>query len=367
MAFWGRVARSTAPAAGGLGVLRILTGLLLLLVLAPYSQWLGEVPQTLFAPPRLSFMNLLPGFPPSYVMAAADATALTLAGMILLGVYARAATLAFVVVGVFMSNAVMCFGKIDHDGMLWAYLGCMAFSGWGQTLALRPDKPGRPESPARAMALLGVCIGFGMSAVGLHKAFGWVDFDTQTSGVLGWAVYGYFVDGRHDLLAPYLYQLSPWHLELVDYAGVLFETSCFVALLLGSLSWRLWLLSACLFHLINTLVLNIPFLQHLPVYLAFVDFTQAQARLQGWWERRGVRVAFAAFGVGCVLVHLTLRWFGVGRWLLFVLDEVRNYGAVLRVCSVCWVLIALVMIDDIVQRRARFAPPSPVTVDQAPR
>jgi hypothetical protein len=172
--FWQRVALSTAPATGGLGLLRVFTGLYLLLLVAPYSYWVGEVPQTFFKAPKLSVMHLVSSFPSTTVMWTVDIVALSLACLLMLGVHARVTTLAMVVVGVFSSNATMCFGKIDHDGLFWAYLACMAFSGWGQRLALIPDKPGNPDSPTRAMALLGVCIGFAMSTVGVHKALSWL-------------------------------------------------------------------------------------------------------------------------------------------------------------------------------------------------
>lgn len=348
--FWHRVAVSTAPATAGLGFLRICTGLFLLLIVPPYSYWVGKVPQTFFKPPVLSVMSLLPGFPSTAVMWTVDVVALSLACLLLLGVYSRFTTLAMVGVGVFSSNATMCFGKIDHDGVFWAYLTCMAFSGWGQRLALIPDKPGRPDGPVRAMALLGVCIGFAMSAVGVHKALGWVDFDTSTGGFLGWFAGSYFVNDRRELLAPYVLGVPPVGLELIDYAGVLFESSCFVMLLWGRRAWRLWLLAACVFHLINTLTLNIPFLQNLLPYWAFVDFSSAQATLEKWWSKKAVRLASVGLGVGFVLLHIGLRFAGRGRWLLFVFDDIRNNPIVLRVSLVFWVVGALALISDLAKR-----------------
>jgi hypothetical protein len=358
--FWQRVAVSTAPATGGLGLLRVLTGLYLLLIVAPYSYWVGEAPQTFFHPPKLSVMKLLPGFPPTAVMWTVDVVGLSLACLLMLGVYARVTTLAMVVVGVFSSNATMCFGKIDHDGLFWAYLACMAFSGWGQRLALAPDKPVDPDGPARAMALLGVCLGFAMSAVGVHKAVSWVDFDTSTGGFLGWFAGCYFVLGRRALLAHHMLALPPLGFELIDYAGVVFETSCFVMLLWGRRAWGLWLLVACVFHLINTLTLNIPFLQNLLPYWAFVDFSSAQTSLEKWWSKRAVRVGFAGVGVSFVLLHIGLRYAGVGGWLLFVYNDIRDNNVVLRTSLVFWVVGGLVLVSDLVER---WRAPSPVPSD----
>jgi hypothetical protein len=357
--FWSRVAASTAPAVAGLGFLRILSGLFLMLVVPPYAYWVGASPPTFFNPPRLSIMALASGFPSTPVMWLADIAAFALGCCLLLGVRARLATLLLVMVGVLSSNAAMCFGKIDHDAMLWTFLACMAFSGWGRTLALVPDKPSRLDHPERAFALMAVCLGFAMSVIGLHKALGWVDFDLQTNGFLGWFVQGYFVEGRNDLLAKYVTSIPPLGLELMDYAGVVFEGSCFIALLIGRRAWRCWVLAACLFHLTNILTLNIPFLQNLLIYLAFVDFGAVQRQLEQWSAKRGARWAFGALGVGMVLAHLALRRAGVGRWLLFVLDEVHDNRFVLRFSAVLYVVAFHVVLHDLASRwRAPSADPS---------
>jgi hypothetical protein len=186
-----------------------------------------------------------------------------------------------------------------------------------------------------------------------------VDFDTSTNGFLGWFVHGYFVDNRRELLAPHVLSIPPLGLELVDYAGVVFETSCFVALLVGRRAWHFWIMAACLFHLSNTLTLNIPFLQNLLVYLAFVDFSGAQRHLGKWWNNQRVRVGFAGVGIGFVLLHLTLRRVGIGRWLLFVLDDVHDVRAVLHTSVVVWVLAFAVVLADQLKRWS--LPPSGLT------
>jgi hypothetical protein len=359
--FWARVAASAAPAVAGLGFLRILSGLFLMLIVAPYSYWVGTSPPTFFKPPSVSVMGLASGFPSTPVMWLADIAAFALSCCVLLGVRARLATLLLVVVGALSSNATMCFGKIDHDAMLWTFLGCMAFSGWGRTLALLPDKPSRLDHPRRAFSLMAVCLGFGMSVIGVHKALGWVDFDLKTNGFLGWFVHGYFVDGRRDLLAKQVPSIPPLGLELIDYAGVVFEGACLIALLVGRRVWRFWVMAACLFHLINILTLNIPFLQNLLIYLAFVDFGDIQRKLERWWQERSVRVAFAVLGVGMVVTHLALRRAGMGRWLLFVLDEVHNNRVVLRFSAIIYVIAFLVVLEDQVRRWRAPGGATPIT------
>jgi hypothetical protein len=348
--FWARVAASTAPALGGLGFLRILSALFLLLVLPPYAYWVGAAPPTFFAPPRLSPMALASGFPSTTLMWLADITAFVLICCVLLGVRARLATLLLVVVGTLSSNAAMSFGKIDHDAMLWTFLLCMAFSGWGHSLALVPDKPSRLDRPDRAFALMAVCLGFSMSIIGLYKVRGWLDLDLETSGFLKWFVHGYFMLDRTELLAKHVPSIPPLGLELMDYAGVAFESGCFVALLIGRRVWRFWITAACVFHLTNVLTLNISFLQNIPIYWAFVDFSAVQRSLQRWWARRGVRWAFGAIGVAMVLAHLAVRRAGVGGWLLFVFDEEHDNRLVLRLSAILFIVTCWVVLHDQIER-----------------
>lgn len=348
--FWARIDLAASPAIDGLAVLRILSGLFMLLVLAPYAYWVGQSPPAFFYPPQLSPMALLSGFPSSTVMWTADIIAFVLCCCVLLGVRARLATMLLVVVGTLSSNATMCFGKIDHDAMLWTFLGCMAFSGWGRTLALVPDAPSRLDRPDRAFAVMALCLAFGMTVIGVKKAIGWVDFDLRTNGFLGWFVRGYFVHERQDLLADVVPTIPPLGLELIDYAGVVFEAGFIVALLIGKRVWRLWLLAACLFHLTNVLTLNIPFLQNSMIYLAFVNFSALQRGLETWWARRGVRVAFAVVGVGMVVTHLALRKAGIGRWLLFLFDEADHNPLVLRFTAGLYVVAFLVVANDLRRR-----------------
>ena len=348
--FWTRVAASTAPAAGGLGFLRILCGLFLMLVVPPYSYWVGAAPPTFFAPPRISVMALASGFPSTPLMWLADIASLVLSCCILLGIRARLATFSLVVVGTLSSNAAMSFGKIDHDAMLWTFMFCMGFSGWGRTLSLLPDKPSRLDRPERAFALMGVCLGFAMSVVGIHKTVGWIDFNLGTRGFLGWFVHGYVMDGRDDLLAQRVPSIPLLGLELMDYAGAVFEVSCIVALLIGQRAWRFWIMAACLFHLVNVLTLNIPFLQNLLIYLAFVDFSGLERTLQRGWAQHRVRWTFAAVGIAMVLAHLGLRSAGLGGWLLFAFDEVHDNRVVLRVSALLFVFAFVVVLDDQIQR-----------------
>ena len=350
---WSRIEASTAPVQAGLGVLRFLSGLFLLFFSAPYLSWVNGAPPAYYNPPLLSLGRLFPGFPPAWATWTLDALLLGLCAAVSLGVYARRATLLLFALSLLRSNIAYSFGKIDHDIVIYVFFGCMAFSGWGKQLALIPDRPSRFDAPRHAFALLGLCLAYAMTSVGLQKALNWLDFNSNTSGFLGWFLQGYFEYNRTALLAPYVLDVPRPLLELVDYAGVIFEVSCFVTLLLGRLPFRIWLACACAFHLMNTLTLNIPFFEHLLVYFAFVDFSAAQARFASFWRRPAARVLCAAVVSGFPIAHLLLRLAGHGSSFLFFVDKRRDQLTLLYASAVCWAFGLLVMLLEIARQRRR--------------
>ncbi len=351
--FWDRVFTSSAPAVSGLGVLRVLTGLYLLLFSAPYLTWVNRAPPAFYNPPLLSLGRLLPSFPPPSACWALEVGLLVACAALALGVYARRTTLLLLALWLVRGNIAYSFGKIDHDIMLGVLLGCMAFSGWGRQLALVPDRASRFDAPQRSFGLLAVCLAFAMTSVGIQKGLNWLDFDTSTSGFLGWFVTGYFEYDRRALLAPYVLHLSPTLLELVDYMGVLFEASCFFMLLRGRSWWRFWLLWACAFHFLNTLTLNIPFFENFMVYLAFVDFSRVQTRLERWCRSGPVKLLVVAVVAAMPIAHVTLRLLGRGNAFLFVVDRAGGSLTVLYVAAACWALAALRMFGELLDQRPR--------------
>jgi hypothetical protein len=351
--FWRRAELSTAPVVEGLGLLRVLAGLFLLCFSAPYLSWVNRAPPAFYNPPLLSLGRLLPGFPPAFVTWTLDAVLLGLCAAVSLGVRARFSTLLLCGLSLLRANVAYSFGKIDHDIMIWVFFGCMAFSGWGRELALVPDRPSRLDAPRHAFAVLGVCLVYAMTSVGFQKALNWLDFDTTTSGFLGWFVYGYFEYNRTHLLAPYVLDVPRVLLELLDYAGVAFELGCLLAFLLGRTTFRLWLSCACAFHLANTLTLNIPFFEHLLVYLAFVDFSAAQRWLAGYWGRPAFKSALASLLGSLPLLHLGLRATGNGSSFLFVVDKRRDQLTLLYASAFCWALALCVTLVEVARQRRR--------------
>ncbi len=352
-AFWDRVGASSAPATSGLGVLRVIVGLYVLCFSAPYLSWVSRAPPAFYNPPFLSLGRLLPSFPPAWLSWSMDAVQLCAFAALSLGIRARGTTLLLLGLGLLRQNIAYSFGKIDHDIMLYVVLGCMAFSGWGKQLALVPDPPSRFDAPDKAFALLAVCFGFAMTSVGLQKGANWLDFDLNTSGFLSWFVQGYFEYNRRALLAPHVLEVPPIALELVDYAAVLFESSALFMLLRSGVAWRFWLVCATFFHLMNTLTLNIPFLDNLLTYLVFVDFSAAQRTLSRWGERAYLRRA-AILGIGCLpLLHLALRAVGNGSAFMFVVDKRQDHQTVMYAALTCWSVALLVTSLELDRRRRK--------------
>ena len=361
--FWERVSISTAPVLQGLGILRILSGAFLLLFAAPYSSWIDSVPPGFFNPPALSVTRLLPGFPPPPVLIVLDVVALALACCMMLGIRARATTVGVVLSNVLGLSYVYSFGKIDHDILLWVFLACMAFSGWGRSLALVPDRESRFDAPERSFALLGVLLAFAMSSVGFQKALSWLDFDLGTGGFLSWFLYGYLEYGRRELLAPLVYEL-PWSsFELLDYTAVVFELGCMFALLRGRVAWKFWLAAVGGFHTINTLVLNIPFIPYWPVYLAFVDFSRVQQAVERSWNLGWVRIGLVSFVAVLGSAHVWLRIRGSGSAFLLVVDRVRDNRIVLYASLALWVVATTILLAELrlALRRRRAAAPNLAT------
>ena len=235
--------------------------------------------------------------------------------------------------------------------MLWVLLGCMAFSGWGRTLALWPDKPSRYDSPQRAGALLAVLLAFGMLSAGFSKALVWLDFDMTRNGFLAWFYFGYFSLGRQHLLAPQVFSFPIWMVELFDYSAVLFENSGFLWLLLGPTAFRAWLLVAAGFHLSNTLLLNIPFDLHLPVFLVFTDLARAQEIVRDWLHSTTGRIAAPLLLTGLLATGFVSGW--RPTWSLWAGPDAKSLSlAELYASVLLWTVGIIVLAGNLIRLRA---------------
>ena len=313
-AFWERVAKSTVITEESLGIFRWIFGLFLLLFSAPLFGWIAQAPDAFFNPPYLSLANLFTQFPGESFFYLINILIIISIFLITLGVKARLFGWLLLICWLIGNNFRFSFGKIDHsDIMLLALLLCMNLSNWGTYYALVPDKENSHNSSKKALALLSVLLAFAMFTAGFEKALIWIDFDFSTNGFLSWFYPGYYDIAHTDLLAPLVLDLPKWIFEFADYAAAIFEVSGFIALLTSRKWWLCWLLIACLFHLSNILLLNIPFNNHAVVYLAFVDFSRLSKQIFGW-DSSSILKKTKFFLSGLVFVlffaHLVPRIYG---------------------------------------------------------
>ncbi|MGB3574278.1 MAG: hypothetical protein WBA01_19750 [Phormidesmis sp.] len=234
----------------------------------------------------MSIGSLLKAFPPSPFFQAIDIAIGVCTVTLLLGFCTRLSTtllLGLIVIG---STFQYSLGKIDHgDALYLCALLAMCFQDWGALFSVdallnKSLKKSSGKSPINHqpktadLSFLGVLIAFGFLTAGFGKALNWVDFDLTTSGFLSWFYDGYFNQGRGRLLAPLVLHINiPLLWELIDVSAVVFELGVLLAIL-SRTGWYTWLTIACVFHLMNCLLLNIEFEMNAVVYLAFVPWAQ---------------------------------------------------------------------------------------------
>jgi len=254
--------------------LRIIYGIFILIFFNPTFAWIGEIPQGLFRPKFFSLSNLFNGFPSYSILLTIEGLLIISAFCLLLGVKARLAGIVFVIVYFVGNSFRFSFGKIDHGEIMFlVFILGLSFTNWGVNNALIPDRRVDKSTQKRILAILAVILCFAMFTAGFEKALYWVDFDLETGGFLRWFYSGFFTHGRDRLLAPVVISLPPQIFELADYFAVIFELTPLIALFAGRKWWLIWLLVASTFHLANTLLLNISFTAHAPVYLSFVTLS----------------------------------------------------------------------------------------------
>jgi hypothetical protein len=335
----------------------------LLVFIAPYSAFVGQVPQSFYNPPVLSLAFLFAGFPPYWLMLAGDLVRIWLLVLITIGVKTRACTIALCLLTFISTNFVYSLGKINHDTILvWAVALCLAFTDWGVHYALVPDRHVNPKVAARALATSGVLIAFGMFTAGFDKALHWINFDLSTSGFLSWFCSGYYTLDRELLLAPFVLNVPPQSFKILDYAAVTFELSPFFFLLAGRIGWRAWILIATCFHLANALLLNIPFYSHVLVYLPFValarSFGRANVGGSGTTAVLSWRVPVIIFVIILGLAHTAQRLKGGGSQILFLEgDSVVSLSVYvsLVLLALCAVLIAVDLTNCVYETRLKRA------------
>ncbi len=293
---WGRVVRSVRVDADSLCAFRWFFGIFVLVVLTPRFAWIGEVPRAFFLPPLLSVANLFAGFPPPTFFKVLEVATIISLGLVTIGCDTRTSSVMFLLCDLVGKSFASSFGKNDNNAIIDFVVLAMLFSDWGAKWSidsLYQNAPPKQEKSSRALSLLAVILAFGMVTAGFEKAIKWIDFDTNTSGVVWWWSMVTSDLGYHHFLAGPATNVPLPYWEPADYAAPAFELTGFLALLVSRRAWLTWLAVACVFHWGNVLLLNIPFLAHVPIYLAFANWN---------WLGRFIRLKAAAWLVAAIVV-----------------------------------------------------------------
>jgi hypothetical protein len=347
---WQKLEETCRNDALSLGIFRIFWGTYILLFYAPYSAFVGQVPQSFYNPHVLSPASLFAGFPPYWLMLAGDLVRIWLVVLITIGIKTRFCTIILCSLTLIMTSFVYSFGKIDHDTLLWAVTLCLAFTDWGVPYALVPDRRIKPKVAARALATAGLLIAFGMFTAGFDKALRWINLDLSTSGFLSWFYPGYYTLDRKLLLAPLVLKVPPQLFKILDYAAVAFELSPFFFLLMGRVGWRVWILVATCFHLANALLLNIPFHIHVLVYLPFLALARFFGESNEGDSVTNVdfswRIPIIIFALILGVAHTAQRFKGGGSQFLFI-ERDSVVHLTLYVSSMLLALCAIAIVIDL--------------------
>lgn len=324
---WNRIQRSTEVSDNSLAAFRIVFGFLVLLFFTFRFSWIGNMPDTLFDPPKISISAIFSSFPPTAYFKILETVFVLSVVCICLGIRARSASLIAGISYLLMSSFANSFGKIDHDVLFLAVFICMYFSNWGTKHAIVADR--KTNYMLRGETLLAIFIAFGMFTAGFQKAFLWIDFNMAESGFLRWFYNSYFSLGRTHLLAEWVFNFPPILIELFDYFAVLLELTAIIALLYGRSSWRIWILIAAIFHIGNLLFLNISFSIHLLVYLPFVIHP-----LKKSVNIRGLTI----ISIILLMLNLYISWFIPETKSLIRLVLGNDLGDILKLYLILWIL-----------------------------
>lgn len=256
-------------------IFRILYCSYVLLILGiPNWSWLGNLSDSTFSPPQFSIAALFTGFPDPAFFKILSILLSVLYVFVLFGYKTKVSSILVTIIYLLGNSFLYSRGKINHVDLLIVVTPLiMAFSSWGHHFSL--DSKNTPLNKEKyqnwPVTLLTLIIGFAYFTAGLPKLIkGWLNIDTHA--VKGTFFNYYYTNGYQDYLAPYLIRINNdifW--ETFDWIAVVFETTFLIAIFLPSI-FRFYLILAVIFHTLNYLILNIPFVENLIIYVLFINF-----------------------------------------------------------------------------------------------
>lgn len=274
--------------ADGLAVARMVYATVLLTTALPRWLWIADLSAPFYRPP-LGIASLFTAPPGHSVFVALNLIAVGSAVCLLAGYYTRVSSIVVACALLVGNSFGYAFGKIDHDIMLIVVPLAGAAAGWGSALSL--DARSHKVSPVRAwpMALMAIALGSAMAyAGGMKAATGWLDVERQA--VYSIIVWNAILWGRENVINQSVVELavSPALWEVLDWTVVVFEVWFLMAVLR-----RHWLVSACafacLFHVANTVLLEIPYVANYPAYAMVAPWcVSVRASVPAWIQGRVV-------------------------------------------------------------------------------
>lgn len=273
----------------GLGFMRIVLSLLLLILLIPgeglrHLQFLSGLPSDFYAPPP-GPMLLIDQFP-SYTFFIALHTLSILAVIAMLfGYKTKWASLLSGLTILLLQGLIFSVGKINHEILLAFVPACMAFSNWGAAFSIDSrNEEGNSELESWPLTLIALFLGFMMFTAGFPKVIGgWLDVTTQATQ--GHLLNQFYMRGRQDLLAETALNFqSIFFWEFLDWATVLFEIGFLVAVF-NKRWFNIFVCLAVLFHFSTMLILNIAFLPNFLAYALFLKWDKILADWNTWYQK----------------------------------------------------------------------------------
>lgn len=299
-----------------LSIFRIFFCLFSLFIIGIHNfTWLGPA-SDLFFDPVLGLSSLFSGFPSNYFFTILSLILILLFCLLLFGIYTTVSSYLITITLIVGNSFKYSLGKIDHDILFVLCPALLAISGWGNHYTLFKRRDALVTINFPAVQIIAILLAFGMSTSALIKLWtGWLDFDV-------WAVKGMLVSRYYTTDHPPLLIETLLHIDSVvlwkamDYAIVLIEGAMMITLFIPRL-FRLNITFLIVFHLVNSLVIHIPFISLLPCYLLFLDWEGLKRsdyfnqiiriinKLMSW--QYGVLIAFLAGIQWIIAVYFNLQ------------------------------------------------------------
>ncbi len=251
----------------------------LVIIGVPNFTTIADNPLLLFDPPSWSLLGVLPShFPNSWFLASITIGSYLAFVLLFFGIKVRWTSWVIAFLFLIGFNYSYSFGKIGHSIFAVLFPFFMGIKGWDKS-----------DSSANnwAITFLGFAFVFAMFTAGFQKLLGgWLDLSSHAAQYH--FMIGYHYRGHQAFLANLGLNMPTLVWELMDWLVVIFEMG-FVLLFFFPKLFKKWMVLGLLFHLLNLLVLNIPFTSVLPVYFIFLSiYYRSSSKLSFIWKVVGV-------------------------------------------------------------------------------